>query len=384
MGVIFLLIGAGVRKQHIQVHPNWGFAPHQKINQLAVYTLPYDMLPFYKSHINYLASHAVDPDRRRYSSPYEAIRHYIDMDYWEGKDIPPPKHWNTFARSHYVLIRVHEGDTTEKVSTQQVVGGRDTSQMTRYLDTLAMNMYWHLPEWIPLDTFIGKDSAWPPGHYFMKMEGVHHGIVPWHVQRIYSSLVRSFERHEWAKVIRLSSDLGHYVADAHVPLHTTSNYNGQQTDQIGIHAFWETRIPEVLGASFNLYAGKADYVEDVASWIWKVVHTSYEMVDTVLTKEREVAGDLPSALQYSYVERNGRWERKESTKFSIQYEMAIHKMVERRMRQTIKDVGSIWMTAWVDAGQPDLPGKPILVDTYASGYQDTLEYQIDHSSCHPD
>jgi hypothetical protein len=29
-------------------------------------------------------------------------------------------------------------------------------------------------------------------------------------------------------------------------------------------------------------------------------------------------------------------------------------MVERQMRASVKMVGDIWFTAWVDAGQPDL------------------------------
>ena len=31
-------------------------------------------------------------------------------------------------------------------------------------------------------------------------------------------------------------------------------------------------------------------------------------------------------------------------------------MVERRMRQSIYAVASFWLTAWVNAGQPDLSG----------------------------
>ena len=29
-------------------------------------------------------------------------------------------------------------------------------------------------------------------------------------------------------------------------------------------------------------------------------------------------------------------------------------MVEQRMRDAIKSIGSVWYTAWVNAGQPDL------------------------------
>jgi hypothetical protein len=60
----------------------WGFFAHKKINQLAVFTLPPEMISFYKKNIDYLTAHAVDPDRRRYSNPAEPPRHYIDIDHY--------------------------------------------------------------------------------------------------------------------------------------------------------------------------------------------------------------------------------------------------------------------------------------------------------------
>ena len=60
----------------------WGFWAHQRINRLAVFTLPPDMLVLYKKNIDYLTSHAVDPDKRRYAVDGEAPRHYIDIDHY--------------------------------------------------------------------------------------------------------------------------------------------------------------------------------------------------------------------------------------------------------------------------------------------------------------
>lgn len=37
-----------------------------------------------------------------------------------------------------------------------------------------------------------------------------------------------------------------------------------------------------------------------------------------------------------------------------QFNTALNGMVERRMRQAIRAVGSIWFTAWVNAGQPPI------------------------------
>src|SRR5690606_891700 len=56
------------------------------------------------------------------------------------------------------------------------------------------------------------------------------GIVPWHVQRVFHQLTRAFADKDHARVLKLSADLGHYIADAHVPLHTSHNHNGQYTD----------------------------------------------------------------------------------------------------------------------------------------------------------
>lgn len=70
-----------------------------------------------------------------------------------------------------------------------------------------------------------------------------YGIVTWHIQTVYNRLVKAFENHDVDCILKNSADLGHYVSDAHVPLHTTENYNGQLTGQKGIHAFWESRLP---------------------------------------------------------------------------------------------------------------------------------------------
>jgi hypothetical protein len=54
-------------------------------------------------------------------------------------------------------------------------------------------------------------------------------------------LTRAFKEHDRERILRYSADLGHYIGDAHVPLHCTRNYNGQLSGQHGIHGFWESR-----------------------------------------------------------------------------------------------------------------------------------------------
>ena len=82
-----------------------------------------------------------------------------------------------------------------------------------------------------------------------------HGIVPWHIYRVYNQLKDAFFIKDPDNILRISAELGHYTADAHVPLHTTKNYDGQLTDQIGIHGFWESRLPDLYFDEYDFFVG---------------------------------------------------------------------------------------------------------------------------------
>jgi len=73
----------------------WGFYAHKFINRIAVFTLPTEMLAFYKHHIHYITENAVNPDRRRYAVEGEAPKHYIDIDvYGDSALYTMPRYWN--------------------------------------------------------------------------------------------------------------------------------------------------------------------------------------------------------------------------------------------------------------------------------------------------
>jgi hypothetical protein len=263
---------------------SWGFFGHESINRLAVYTLPPDMISFYKKNINYIVEASVYPDMRRYAVPDEGPRHYIDMD--EHNDSIPQR-W--------------------------------TDAVQRF----------------------GEDP--------LKL----HGIVPWHVYRVYLQLREAFMVRDPQRILRLSAELGHYVADAHVPLHTTSNHNGQKTDQHGIHGLWESRLPELFSGKYDFFVGRATYVDDVQRTIWEVVMQSHACVDSVLTFERELS-KRELQRKYSFETRAKQTVKVYSERYSRLYHSMLRGMVERRMRSSIRMVGNLWYSAWVDAGQPEL------------------------------
>ena len=182
-----------------------------------------------------------------------------------------------------------------------------------------------------------------------------YGIVPWWLQTMLYRLTDAFKEKNQLKILKYAAEIGHYIADAHVPLHANSNHNGQYTDQKGIHGFWESRIPELLAEKeWDFFIGKAAYIKNPAEYIWKRVLESAAASDTVLKFERELTKNFPSDQKFSFEDRNGLTIRQYSTAFSKAYDEKMKGMVERRMRQSIYAVASFWYTAWVNAGQPDL------------------------------
>jgi len=181
------------------------------------------------------------------------------------------------------------------------------------------------------------------------------GIVPWWIQTMQRRLINAFKEKNQSRILKLSAEIGHYIADAHVPLHASSNHNGQLTGQQGIHGFWESRVPELLAdKEWNFFIGKADYIKNPGEFIWKRILESASQADTVLKYEQDLNKIFSSDKKFAFEERNGKIIRQYSSSYSIAYNNMLRGMIERRMRMSIYSVASFWYSAWVDAGQPDL------------------------------
>ena len=181
-----------------------------------------------------------------------------------------------------------------------------------------------------------------------------YGTVPWEIQYQYYRLVDDFKEHDTTDILKTSANLGHYIADAHVPLHLTQNYNGQLTHQDGIHALWESRVPELFSDRYNYYVGRARYIENPLNEAFKICRSSYNCVDSVLRFDRMIAKSFPGDTKYEMVKHGNRNGQDYSEAYTKAYHTALKGMVQRRMRSAILEIGSFWYSAWVDAGQPDL------------------------------
>lgn len=181
------------------------------------------------------------------------------------------------------------------------------------------------------------------------------GIVPWWVQTMLQRLTAAFRARDQSRILKLSAEIGHYLADAHVPLHACSNHNGQYTGQRGIHGFWESRVPELLAEKeWDFLVGRAVYIRQPADFIWNRVCESAAASDSVLRLEKQLDAGFSPDRKYAFEPRSSTILRQYSAEYTVAYNILLNNMVERRMGASILAVASFWYTAWVDAGQPTL------------------------------
>lgn len=183
-----------------------------------------------------------------------------------------------------------------------------------------------------------------------------YGTVPWTIQRNYYRLVQAFKDLDSIKILKYSADLGHYIADAHVPLHMTSNYNGQKTNQTGIHAFWESRLPELFSEQYNFFTGRAVYIDDPLKSAWRICRETYKDLDSVLLTEKKLQKMFPASQRYTFIKKGNKMVQNYAEPYAAAYHERLKGMVEKQMRASVLAVGSYWFSAWVDAGQPNLKG----------------------------
>ena len=271
----------------------WGFSVHRHIHRSAVAALPSPLGDWFSEEVEWLAAHAVDPDKRKHAVLKEAPKHFVDLD----------------------------------------------ASVLSCLDGLG-----DAPGFFEAVEACCEDTLWD------------YGVLPWNLRWAYNDLVNAFVRGDKTEILRAATDLGHYVSDAHVPLHTTLNYNGQLSGQKGIHGLWETRLPELFGHRYMLAVGPPEYVSDVLPWAWSVIQESHNEVELVLVAERRLVASWSGDLVVR--EQRGRTVQLQRVpQWCAAYDRAMEGMVARQWRASIHGVASVWMSAWIDAGQPDLSGS---------------------------
>lgn len=274
----------------------WGFWAHQRISKSAVFALPDSMGVFFYNHIDFITEDAVMPDVRIYAINYREETNRHFIDL----EMLPETGYNKM-QANLAEAKVKFGDSLLQKA----------------------------------------------------------GLLPWYIDDIMTKLTKAFREKNKPYILFYAGDLAHYIGDAHVPLHTTMNHDGQLTGQKGIHSFWESQLPERFGDNYNLFTGNASYINDTKMETWRIIQSSHLLVDSLLLTEKSLNSQFPADQVYEKdsvgnIKKNINNQTKYSTAYSSRYHEMLHGMVAQQMRLSIADVANFWYTAWVNGGRPEL------------------------------
>lgn len=295
----------------------WGLWGHSKINRGAVLALPKEMGMFYYNHADYITEEAVAPDIRKYTM---------------HDDVEFPRHYINLEKYNY------ESPATMPKTMADV--------KAKY----------------------SKDSI---GKF---------GTLPWTIQEVMEKLTNAMRNKNKAEILFLSANLGHYIGDAHMPLHTTIHHDGETAAQAGIHGLWESELPELYGKNYSLWAD-AKYIDNVEKATWDIITHSHSLVNEVLYNDKKLRRDKPEIMLYKMATTGQPAKTKwGSPIFTNEYAHVYHEllngMVEKQMRAALGATASFWYTAWVNAGKPNLTDldPKYISDRNAKFLQEDLQY----------
>ena len=258
----------------------WGFEAHRYILSRAISLLPPEIRPFFEAERAFVVERSIDPDLWRTAGwEEEAPRHFVDMDAYGP---------------HPFKDLPHDFDEAVK----------------RY------------------------------GREFV----LKNGTLPWRTEEIYRKLVEAFQQkagYSRDNIKFFSAVVGHYVGDAHVPFHAALNYDGQLTQQWGIHSRFEAELFDRSRARLRVHPKPVTAVPNVREYIFSVLTEGFLHVQPILDADkRAVAGREVYDDQYFAMMRG-----------------ALQPLLEQRLAESITGVASVITAAWTEAGRLALPAK---------------------------
>ncbi len=165
------------------------------------------------------------------------------------------------------------------------------------------------------------------------------GLLPWATVDTYNNLVKALKEKNRDKSLLYASDLGHYVADGHQPLHTMMNYNGQMTNQKGIHYRYESKMIDSHLTEINndFKSENAGYISTPLDFIFNYISDANSIGDLLLAADN-------FAFKYSKSRENEEYYR--LFWFRAKY------ITEIQIENSARDFASLFYSAWIDAGKP--------------------------------
>ncbi len=174
------------------------------------------------------------------------------------------------------------------------------------------------------------------------------GVAPWNAEGyadyLATLMAAAVTSTDWTNLLFPAGALAHYIEDLHNALHTTTNYDGQETGNDGIHHRYEgVMVSQHLGDLVITPApAECVYYASLLDAVFDSIDVTYPYVDDVMA-----ADDAADAV--------------DPTHGSVYYTTLWNltgSFTHERFQAASELVASAWYTAWVDAGEPPpvLPG----------------------------
>jgi hypothetical protein len=182
-----------------------------------------------------------------------------------------------------------------------------------------------------------------------------YGYVPYWVMVMKDRLTGAFRQKNKDSILFYAADMAHYIADAHVPLHTSINYDGQLTGQKGLHGLWESTIPELEISNYQLYEKhKARYLKDPQTEIWNATRKANMLLKGVFNEELEASKGFTDSAKFRMQMRYGKMSRVYTKEFAKAYNKRLGNTINEQLLKSTHLSADFYYTCWVDAGKPDL------------------------------
>ncbi len=168
------------------------------------------------------------------------------------------------------------------------------------------------------------------------------GVLPWQIGVYNEKLTNALRTRNWEEVRLLAALVSHYVAEAHDPFSTTENFDGKLSGQPGVNQRFGASLVDRFSLFFPVRPNDAVYIS--ASYhdqAFEACLTAHSWLEQILLADRRARKGL-SDYTDEYYDRF--------------YNQA-GAIVIRQLTDAATDVGSYWLTAWRNAGQPALPPR---------------------------
>jgi hypothetical protein len=165
------------------------------------------------------------------------------------------------------------------------------------------------------------------------------GLLPWQIGVYSEKLTEAMKAGKWDEAKLDAAILANYVAEAHDPFNTTDNFDGRLSGQVGINERFGAALIDRYSSFFPMRPNDAIFIEDPTDRAFEACLSSHSWLETILLADRR-ARHGENSFTDEYYDRF--------------YNQAAAILI-RQLSDAATDVGSFWLTAWINAGRPQLP-----------------------------